>query len=34
MYMKVLKRNQIIVFLLAIMLITVGYLNSTGNIRR
>ncbi len=32
--MKVLKRNQIIVFVLALMLVTAGYLSTTGKNRR
>ena len=35
MYMTVLKRNQIIIFILALMLVTVGYLSASGGkIRR
>lgn len=30
-FMKVLKRNQIIIFLLALMLVTAGYLSTTSN---
>lgn len=30
MYMKILKKNQIIVFILAVMLVTAGYLSTAG----
>ena len=30
MYMTVLKRNQIVIFVLALMLVTAGYLSAAG----